>query len=187
MARSRGQEYGRNRYAIVEARKSFVPAEKPAAWIAHLHRPISSLSRTHIERFAFARVKGLMSRIRVMLGWLLSVLLLLATGYCFLESLSEHAGDRQVASVSATQPGTRFPIQGSCSFEQLARCWNRRVWIHSGPDGFPVFLAASDLALPSLLQADCPLTICEGPLGLAKSWQFHWRTALEPRAPSSVS
>jgi hypothetical protein len=187
MAPFRGQEYGRNRYATVEARKSFVSAEKPPAWLAHLHRPISSLSSKQIERFAFARVKGLMSRIRVMLGCLLSALLLWATGYCFLESLGEHAGDRQVASISATRQGSRFPIQSSCSFEQLARCWNRRIWVHSGPDGFPVFLAASDLALPCLPQADCPLTFCDGPLGLAKSWQFHWRTALEPRAPSSVS
>ena len=122
-----------------------------------------------------------------MLGSLLTALLLLATGYCFLESISEHAGDRQVASIAATRPGTRFPIQDSCSFEQSARCWNRRVLVHSGPDGFPVFLAASDWALPSLPQADGHLTICDGPLGLAKSWQFHWRTALEPRAPSSVS
>jgi hypothetical protein len=122
-----------------------------------------------------------------MLGSLLAALLLLASGYCFLESISEHAGDLQIASISATRTGNRLPLQGSGSFEQSARCWSRRAWVHSGPDGFPLFLAVSDLARPGLLQAEVPLTLFDGPLGLAKCWQFHWRTALEPRAPSSVS
>jgi len=122
-----------------------------------------------------------------MLGSLLPALWLSASGYCMLDSVSDCAGDRHFASTFATRTGNRLPIQGGCSFEQSARCWSRRVWVHSGPDGFPLFLAASDWALPSLLQADGPLTLCDGPLGLAKCWQFHWRTALEPRAPSSVS
>ena len=122
-----------------------------------------------------------------MLGSLLPAFWLLATGYCLLGSISDYAGDRQVASILATQQGNRFPIQGSCSFEQSARCWSRRVWVQSGPDGFPLFLAASDWALPSLLQAEVPRTLSDGPLGLAKCWQFYWRTALEQRAPSSVS
>jgi hypothetical protein len=122
-----------------------------------------------------------------MLGSLLPALWLSATGYCLLDSISDYEGDRHVASIFATPQGNRLPIQGNCSFEQSARCWSRRVWVHSGPDGFPLFLAASDLALPGLWRADVPLTLSDGPLGLAKCWQFHWRTALEPRAPSSVS
>jgi hypothetical protein len=122
-----------------------------------------------------------------MLGSLLAALWLSASGYCMLDSLSECAGDRHVALTFAARTGNRLPIQGSCSFEQSARCWSRWVWVHSGLDGFPVFLAASDLALPNFLRADGPLTIRDGPLGLAKCWQFRWRTALEPRAPSSFS
>jgi hypothetical protein len=144
-------------------------------------------SSPHIERFRVARVKGVMSRMRVMLGSLLPALWLSATGYCLLDSISEYAGDRRVVSIFATRPGNRLPLQGSSSFEQSARCWSRRVWVHSGPDGFPPFLAASDWALPGLLQADVSLALSDGPLGLAKCWQFHWRTALESRAPSSVS
>jgi hypothetical protein len=128
-----------------------------------------------------------MNRIKVMLGSLLPALWLSATGYCWLDSISDYEDDRYVASIFATRPGNRFPIQGSGSFEQSARCWSRRVWVHSGPDGFPPFFAASGWALPSLLRADGPLTLSDGPLGLAKCWQFHWRTALGPRAPSSVS
>ena len=127
-----------------------------------------------------------MNRIKVMLGSLLPALWLSATGYCFLDSISEYTGDRYVASILATRQGNRLPVQGSCSFDQSARCWSRRLW-HSGPNGLPPFLAGSDLVLPGLLQADIPLTLSDGPFGLAKCWQFYWRTALEPRAPSSVS
>ena len=122
-----------------------------------------------------------------MLGFLLPALWMLATGYCFLYSMSEHAGDRYGASILAAHPGNRLPVQAGCSFEQSARCWSRRDWVDSGPDGFPPFLAVSDWALPSLLQGAVPSTLPDGPLGLAKVWQFRWRTALEPRAPSSVS
>ena len=145
------------------------------------------LSSEHIEHFRLAGVKGVMNRIKFMLGSLLPALWLSATGYCSLDSISEYAGDRHVASIFATRQGNRLPIQGNGSIEQSARCWSRRVWVHSGPHGFPPLFTASDWALPSLLQADGPRTLCDGPLGLAKCWQFHWRTALEPRAPSSVS
>jgi hypothetical protein len=161
-------------------------AESPALAV-DLFRPIFWLSCNHIEQSAFVCVKGVMNRIRVMLGSLLPALWLLATGHSFLDSISEYAGDRHVASIFATRQGNRLPIQGSCSFEQSARCWSRRVWVHSGPNGFPPFLSASDWALPGLLQVDVALTLSDGPLGLAKCWQFHWRTALGPRAPSSVS
>ena len=122
-----------------------------------------------------------------MLGSLLTALLLLATGYCVLDSISEHAGDRQGASLSATRPGTRFPIQVSCSSGQSARCWGRQAWIQSGPDGFLPSFAASDWARPCLSQAEVVVPIADRSRGLAKCWQFRWRTALAPRAPSAVS
>ena len=122
-----------------------------------------------------------------MLGSLLTAWLLLATGYCVLESISEHADDRQGVSLSATRPGTRFPTQVSCSSGQSARCWSRRVWLHSGPDGFLPSLAAADLARPCWSPVEVAFPTADSPLGLAKCWQFRWRTALAPRAPSAVS
>jgi hypothetical protein len=141
----------------------------------------------HIEHFGWAGVKGEMDRIRVMLGSLLPAFWLSATGFCLLDSAGDLAGDRYVSSIFATRPGHRLPIQGSGSLEQSARCCSRRVWVHSGPDGFPPLLAASDWGLPGLRQADAAITLSAGPLGLANCWQFRWRTALEPRAPSAVS
>ena len=41
--------------------------------------------------------------------------------------------------------------------------------------------------LGELEHASAPLTVSTDALGLAKCWQFYWRTASEPRAPSSVS
>ena len=187
MAACHGQEYALTGYATVEESKSIGLAEESPAWAAHLYRPISSLSCNHIEHFTFACVKGVMDRIRVMLGSLLPALWLSASGYCLLDAISDYEGDRQGTSIFATRPGNRLPLQGSCSCEHSARCWSRRAWAHSGPDGFPQFLAASDWAHPGLLLGDVPLTLSEGPLGLAQCWQFHWRTASAPRAPSSVS
>ena len=173
--------------ATVEASENVGPAEELLAWATHSYRPICSLSCNHIEHFAFACVKGVMDRIRVMLGSLLPALWLSASGYCLLDAISDYEGDRHVACVSSTRPGHHLPLQGSCSCEQSARCWSRRAWAHSGPDGVSPFLAASDWAHPRLLLGDVPLTLSEVPLGLAQCWQFHWRTALAPRAPSSVS
>lgn len=148
------------------------------------HEPRLPIRR--IEHFALACVKGVMDRLRYMVGPLLPALWLLANGYCFADSPSDGVGERCVDSILATRQGNRVPIQGSCSFDQSARCWSRRLW-HSGPNGLPPFLAGSDLVLPYLLQVDHSPALSDGPFGLAKSWQFYWRTALEPRAPSSVS
>ena len=154
---------------------------------SYIQVPAYPVLSTHIEQFTFAGVKRVMNRFRVMLGSLLPALWLSATGYCLLDSISDYEDDRQDASIFATRPDNRLPIQGSCSFQKSVRCWSRRVGVHSGPDGFSPFLAASDWALPNSLQADVPFALLDGPLGLAKCWQFQWRTALEPRAPSSVS
>jgi hypothetical protein len=127
-----------------------------------------------------------MDRLRLMVGPLLPALWLLANGYCCADSTSDGVGDRSVDFILATRQGNHVPFQGSCSFDQSARCWSRRLW-HSGPNGFPPSLAGSDLVLPVLSQDDLLPALSDGPFGLAKCWQFYWRTALEPRAPSSVS
>ena len=122
-----------------------------------------------------------------MLGSLLPALWLLATGHCSADSITGCVGGPWVLSFSADRQGQPLPIPGNCSFDPSARCWNRRIWVYSGPEGAPPFLVASDLAPSRLSLADLPFDFGEGFPGLARCWQFYWRTASEPRAPSFIS
>jgi hypothetical protein len=73
-----------------------------------------------------------------------------------------------------------------CSFEQLARRSTRRLSFQSGLQGFPKLVL---LANPVLLIREDSFFIptSQADLGIANNWQFHWRTALQPRAPSLIS
>lgn len=70
------------------------------------------------------------------------------------------------------------------AFEQAARRWSRRLNVQAGPNWFP---APATLALARCLGPEQAIDIPEcsrrSP-GLAQRWQFEWRTAFEPRAPS---
>jgi len=63
----------------------------------------------------------------------------------------------------------------------------RRIGTQSGPSGFPVTVPGSERQLFTLRQVCLSAVSSETALGLAQRWQFDLRTALEPRAPSSVS
>jgi hypothetical protein len=71
------------------------------------------------------------------------------------------------------------------SFESMVQ-WCRRVNVQHGTDGFgpPVFLAQSTIRPEQTISSFIPLPAS---LERIQSWQFLWRTALEPRAPSLVS
>jgi len=141
---------------------------------------------TQIERFTLDHVKRVMNRMRLLLGAMLPALWLLATGHCCLGSTTDFAGQRCGASTIAPHDGQRLPSPCSCSFEQLARTASRRAWVNSGFGG-PPLLVASDSAFLDCLPNEGSLRVCRFSAGLDNSWQFHWRTALDPRAPSSVS
>ncbi len=156
-----------------------------------LHRGggLNSISAGHIERGTLVDVQVMMMRrTGIIVGSLLPVLWLLATGDSCLELMGDCGGGCCVASILAAQHGNRLPIQSSDgSFEKSARSWNRRPWIHSGPDGFLPFVTATHAELPVYSQVATLVSFSGVPLHLAKTWQFSWRTALEPRAPSLVS
>lgn len=72
------------------------------------------------------------------------------------------------------------------SLVQTARRWSRRVNMASGAEEFvsPVLTAQSCCRVPDQTgSAD----VLHATVGLAQCWQFHWRTALPPRAPSLAS
>jgi hypothetical protein len=117
----------------------------------------------------------------LVLGSLLPALWLLATGLSCWDATMDCAGERCAPFGRASQ-GKRLPVQSSCTFEHSVRS-NCRAWANAGPDGFLPILTASESVLPKLLQSDGSPTLDADAVGLAKSWQFYWRTALAPRAP----
>ena len=128
-----------------------------------------------------------MDRVRIVICSLLPALWVLASGHCLADSVSGCADGCGCTSVSATEDGGQAPLPDARSFEQSARLLSRRMGMQTGWGGLwvPAAVSASGLGEPE--QASAPLTVSTDALGLARCWQFYWRTASEPRAPSSVS
>jgi hypothetical protein len=140
-----------------------------------------------IERSGNERVKASMDRARAVLCSLLPVLWVLAAGHCLADPVSGRAEGRHGTVVSAADHGGHAPLKDVRFFEQSARLLKRRVGTSIGWGGLsaPAVMAGSWLE-----RLEYPFvfpTASTGALGLARCWQFYWRTALEPRAPSSVS
>jgi hypothetical protein len=123
-----------------------------------------------------------MDRLRVMLAWLLPTLCV-AAEECVLEPVSSNSR----SALSASRQGEHPRLPDARSFEQSARLVGRRIGSQTGPSGAPAPLRSSELApaAPGRVYL-CAYSLAES-LCLAQGWQFLWRTALEPRAPSSVS
>jgi hypothetical protein len=128
-----------------------------------------------------------MIHVKVILVLLLPTLELAASGQYGLGPLGGFPTCWSRAAFSAAEHGKRTRMPDVRSFEQSARLQNRRVGTQSGPSGFPVPILGSALQRLALGRFYLPAVSSEAALGLAKCWQFHWRTALEPRAPSSGS
>ena len=127
-----------------------------------------------------------MDRLRVMLTWLLPTLCV-AAGEGMLEPASGHPAACFRAAWSASRPGEYPRLPDARSFEQSARLVGRRIGTQSGPSGFLVPLPSSEVAPAALRRLYLCAFSSDESLALAQCWQFRWRTALEPRAPSSVS
>ena len=134
-----------------------------------------------IERGGGGGVKASMDLVRTVMCSLL------AAGH----RLSDSAGgcpDRcGQASVCGTKDHGHGPLTDGQASEQWVRLLNRRVGPQTGWTGLlvPVVVPTSGLGEPE--DATASLTVSSDPPELAKCWQFYWRTACEPRAPSSVS
>jgi hypothetical protein len=128
-----------------------------------------------------------MDRVRIALGSLLPALWLVAAGHCLADSVSGRADACRPTTVSAADHGGQPPLTDAHASEQWARLMHRRGGMHSGwiVDLLPPPAWRGELH--TLVDWSVLPTVSSEALGLAKCWQFYWRTALEPRAPSAVS
>ena len=138
-----------------------------------------------IERWNANCVQVTMSRPRMILVSLLPVLMLLASANCFGAPVcSCNSGDS--ISFSGEQ-GKRHTASCENSFLQAARPWSRRINVQSGAHEFASPVATAKCFLCLRDQTVAFEQFVHLTPDLAQSWQFHWRTALLPRAPSSLS
>ena len=119
-----------------------------------------------------------MVRVKVMLAWLLPTLGLAASDQYLFAPVGGWPAGRSRASFSAAGHGKHARMPDVRSFEQSARLQSRRIGTQSGPSGFSVTVPGSERQLLALGRVCLSAVSSETALGLAKRWQFHWRTAL---------
>ena len=168
---------------------SFLFYSPPAAGLQRTRgfQTLEGFVTSAVERFGNRGVEPSMDRVRTSLCSLLSALWVLAAGHCLAGPVSGCPDECGRTAISAAGHGGHAPVTDVRSFEQSARLLNRRVGPQVGWSLVPVTVAISTSGFEGLYHASAPLTISTEALGLAKCWQFYWRTASEPRAPSSVS
>ena len=127
-----------------------------------------------------------MEQVRVILVTLLPAFWLVASdssaaGPCW-------AGDGRVRTlISVCDNGKKVPLQDALARDHKTRHSTRRLGAQPGPNGpIPTFAVSADV-LTRLDRVGLFSPVAQAPPDLAGCWQFYWRTALEPRAPSSVS
>lgn len=127
-----------------------------------------------------------MSRVRVILVVVMPALFVLVSADCIGDSTTGCGCDNLRCLFSADGGGKHKSPSADGSFASTVQRWSRRVNVQPGTDEFgtPVALAQPRIQAEQAISSFVPpLTSLE----LIQSWQFLWRTALEPRAPSSVS
>jgi len=140
-----------------------------------------------IERLGGRGVKASMELVRTVMSSLLIALWVLAAEHCHADPVIGCPDGSCRTSVSATQDGDHAPLTDVRAFENSARLLNRRVGMQAGRDGLLMPADVSTSMLGEVERFYAPLTVSIDTLAIAKCWQFHWRAASEPRAPSSAS
>ena len=142
-----------------------------------------------IELFMTGFVQTTMRGIKIMLASLLPLLWLAASGQG-----SAHApfnstvvGCRTSVSISSAGHDQGGPKEDACSPGKSARHLGRRAGPHSSLDRTSTPVVISNSRLSGLRQVWTSANGAEASSGLATCWQFYWRTASEPRAPSPGS
>lgn len=140
-----------------------------------------------IEHPHAREVERQMSRARAILVSLIPALLLAAALDCFSETLSGCGcvGLGCLMAAKARTDGHRRPAANLA--DQAVLRWSRRISFQAGADELasPATLATRQLDRPEQISGPVYFPIASA--DLAQSWQFRWRTALEPRAPSLAS
>ncbi len=127
-----------------------------------------------------------MSRVKVILVVVMPALFLLVSADCFGDPTTGCGCDSIRCLCSAEGGGKHKAPSADNSFASTVQRWSRRVNVQPGTDEFGAPVAPDQTPTrPELTTSSYvpPLTSLE----LIQSWQFLWRTALEPRAPSLVS
>ena len=134
------------------------------------------------ERLGRLPVECLMNRGKLTLVVLLPVVWLFASGESLLASCEE-CGTRICNSQSILKGGKGCPAQPLSNSDAAASAIHSRVLKHSGKNGLtPCENIYRSFSLqPDAVAYFAPRTNSPD---LATSWQFAYRTALDPRAPS---
>jgi len=127
-----------------------------------------------------------MVRVKVIFAWLLPTLGLAASDQHLFPPVNGWPAGCSRA-LSAAGHTKHAPMPDVRSFERSARLQSRRIGAQSGGSGFSLTVPSLDRQLLELGRVRLSAVTSETALDLAKRWQFQWRTALDPRAPSSVS
>jgi hypothetical protein len=132
-------------------------------------------------------VEFVMSRARAILVSLIPALLLAALVNGLGELVTCCACDHPGSSLCSSGHSRHDNPPANDSFDQAVQRWSRRLNVQPGADGFtpPATLAQAQFALPD--RSITPVILPRLNPELTQGWQFHWRTVLEPRAPSLVS
>jgi hypothetical protein len=141
-----------------------------------------------VERLGVNRVKRTMARVKTVLALLIPALWLVASMSCALDPVNGFVSEGSSPTLTVRGNGKADSSIPSDSLAQSARRWSRRINTQSGHDGpsTPAALTSGQFP-PTIQNASLPARSSLFSLNLGNCWQFYWRTALEPRAPSSVS
>ena len=148
---------------------------------------VGTFSNALIERTDNNCLEGLMIRTRVILASLLPALWLIASMDSLSDAVPDMTSVRPDSELCASSHGKDDCSPPFRSLEQSARRWSRRFNVQSGVDGFSLPAVVSQVQVPVPDQFVRFSDLASRSPGLANCWQFLCRTALEPRAPSSVS
>jgi hypothetical protein len=127
-----------------------------------------------------------MSRVKVNLVVVMPALFLLISADCFGDPTTGCGCGNFRCLLSAEGGGKHKSSSPDSSFAPTGQRWSRRMNVQPGTDGFgpTVALAQTPIRPDQTISSFVPPLAS---LELIQSWQFLWRTALEPRAPSLAS
>lgn len=125
-----------------------------------------------------------MERVRTIACSLLPVLWALAGEPCLADAISGRGGSCQTALMFAAAQGGHGPLTDLGLLQQAARMLSRRMGGQIGWGGAPTSPAIAAFRFNDVEHDVAPLPAFTAAPGSATCWQFHWRTAAQPRAPS---
>src|ERR1051326_4300729 len=127
-----------------------------------------------------------MDRVKITFVVLLPALWLMASGQGLLDPCDQCINAGAQDSVLAFESGQHCPSSAAGTVDLPARRTNPRAGVHSAKRNFPPLGPIARSQAPDrTLRISCSQRAAA--LALAARWQFDYRAASEPRAPSLVS